>query len=38
VVFGAAAMALLEGRSADRLLRCWKAGVGSLLPGAASAR
>lgn len=32
VVFGAAAMALLEGRFADGLLRAWRAGETSLLP------
>ena len=36
VVFGAAAMALLEDRFADRLIRCWKAGAETLLPAAAS--
>ena len=32
IVFGAAAMALLEGRFADDLLRAWRAGETSLLP------
>ncbi len=32
VVFGAAAMALLEGRFADGLLRAWRAGDSTLLP------
>lgn len=32
VVFGAAAMALLEGRFADVLLRAWRAGESTLLP------
>ena len=38
VVFGAAAMALLEGRFADHLMDAWKAGVATLLPAAASPR
>jgi hypothetical protein len=32
VIFGAMAMALLEGRFADGLLRAWRAGDSMLLP------